>query len=496
MIKVMLINPPQKYYSLSSSFGLSVPLGLLSIAASIKDICNLQILDCLEKEFSIQSDNGFTLYGMPFKKIEEEIRAFNPEIAGISIPYSAQSENAEIVCKICNKINPDMKIVVGGAHASLRFKELLENDICDYCVVGEGEETAYELIGKINNQSELNNIPGLASKANNTIHFEPRKPIEPLDNLSIPAYGMIDLKEYQKNKYLYSNRSSYYKNSISMITSRGCPFNCVFCSIRLHMGSKFRSHSPEYVIDHLKYLIKEYGIKNYHFEDDNISLNKKRFESILDGIIKNNLNIKWDTPNGVRADTLNFNLLEKMKRSGCSDLTIAVESGNQDVLNRIIRKNTSLEKIIEITKHCKKLKIPLRAFYVVGFPGETINNMQETINLALELYRLYEVSPTVMVATPLYGTELYDQCIKDKLIEGYISDKEFSIATGWQGEPMISTADFTTEDIKQLLKDFQKKLQIEKSKNYIKHPIKTMRKITRPNLLKTYLQQMYQLIKM
>jgi len=497
MLKVMLINPPQKYFSRSSSFGLHIPLGLLSIAASVKNICDVKIFDCLLKDFEVKTTEEFTLYGTSFEKIEIEIRKFAPDIVGITIPFSAQSENARIVAGITKKINPHTTVVFGGPHASIRYEELLkEENNCNFCVIGEGEETFYEFLKNYQSNSFPKNIDGLAYNINNEIRTnKSREPIKNLDNLPLPAYELISMDEYLTNPYLYVNRSPISKKSISLITSRGCPFNCVFCSIKLHMGKKYRYNSPDYVINHINFLIERYGVKNFHFEDDNISLNKSRFEQILDKILQNKIKIKWDTPNGIRADTLDFNLLKKIKCSGCKNLTIAIESGNQNVLNNIIKKNSSLEQIIKIVKFCKKLSINLNAFYVIGFPGETINNMNETIELALRLFRLYHVTPHLFCATPLYGTELYDKCVEEGLINKNLTDKELSTATGWYGNVLISTTDFSKEDVKKVAKNFQLSLQRAKLKYFIKHPIKMFNKITRPTLLKRYLKQLYLLTK-
>jgi magnesium-protoporphyrin IX monomethyl ester (oxidative) cyclase len=237
------------------------------------------------------------------------------------------------------------------------------------------------------------------------------------------------------------------------------------------MGKKFRYNSPDYVIRHLEYIIEKFGIKNFHFEDDNISLNKKRFEQILDKIIEKKLKIRWDVPNGLRVDTLNFDLLKKIKRSGGNHLTIAIESGSQDVLDNIIKKKTSLDYILNVIKDCRKLRIKIQAFYVIGFPGETIEQMKETTNLAVRLLKDYQVLPYVGIASPLYGTELYKICVDQGLIKEKLTEKDLSSVTQVYGEPLISTKDFTKRDIKEIIYDFLKKLKKVMIMHAIKHPI-------------------------
>ena len=236
------------------------------------------------------------------------------------------------------------------------------------------------------------------------------------------------------------------------------------------MGQKYRAHSPEYVIRLLRYCLDRYGISNFHFEDDNLTCDSQRFEKILDLIIKENLQIKWDAPNGVRVDSLNYNILKKIKQSGCVQLSLALESGSQRVLDEVIHKGLNLDHAINIVKCCKELKISANAFYVIGFPGETVNEIKNTINLAIKLYRKCDVCPIVMVATPLYGTELYEICIRDKLIKRELTCEELCVATQSCGEPIISTPDFSKEDTKWILNDYNKRFQAENRRHLIKHP--------------------------
>ena len=453
MVRVMLINPPQRYYSESMRFGVYVPIGLLSVAAMIKDICDLKIFDGFAFGRKQKQKEGF-LYGVPTQEIEASVRDFNPDIVGISVPFSTQLESAVRIARLCKRIDPSIKIVLGGPDISARYRHILESDYCDFCVVGEGEETFYEFIKRYDSDLSMQGIKGLACRMHNKICYEPRACIEDLDTLPLPAYEFVDLRDYFRNHYLYKNRSIIYKNSLSIVTSRGCPYNCIFCSVSSHMGSRFRAHSPDYVIRHLQQCIRNYGIRRFHFEDDNISLDKRRFELILDKIIENNMNIEWDVPNGIRVDTLDYLLLKKMKRSGCKSLSIGIESGNQEVRTTIIRKNISLNSILAIARYCRELTINLIAFYVIGFPGETKKNIQETINLALKLFNHYNVIPALHFATPLYGTELYRICSENNLIPNAMSDNDYSKATQYYGNPLILTGEFNKKELTAIIRGY------------------------------------------
>ncbi len=415
-MKVLLINPPRTNYNGSMSFDLHLPIGLMYIASMVRDVCDVEIFDCLLFDFEMRNDNAI-IYGAPPEEIRKVIEEKKPDVVGISIHATAQYRNAELVARIAKEVNPKIITVFGGPDPSVRFESILENQCCDYCIVGDGEETFYEFIMNLSFPSSLEKIKGIAYKRNGVVHYQPRLFDSNLDALPFPAFDLVDLNRYQKSKKFYRNRSNIREHSTTIITRRGCPNHCVFCSIRLHMGQKYRAHSPEYVIRLLRYCLDRYGISNFHFEDDNLTCDSQRFEKILDLIIKENLQIKWDAPNGVRVDSLNYSILKKIKQSGCVQLSLALESGSQRVLDEVIHKGLNLDHAINIVKCCKELKISANAFYVIGFPGETVNEIKNTINLAIKLYRKCDVCPIVMVATPLYGTELYEICIRDKLIK-------------------------------------------------------------------------------
>jgi anaerobic magnesium-protoporphyrin IX monomethyl ester cyclase len=478
MIKVLLINPPQTHYKGSVAFDLHLPLGLMYVAAMIRNICHVEIFDCLAYDFETRKGSAI-IYGAPPEEVRKVVEEKKPNVVGISVHATAQYGDAELVARIAKEVNPKIITVFGGPDPSVRFESILENQYCDYCIVGDGEETFYEFVKNFSSPSSLEKIRGLAYKRNGIVHYEPRFFNTNLDALPFPAFDLVDLNKYLKSKKFYRDRSEICKNSTSIITSRGCPNRCVFCSVRLHMGQKYRAHSPEYVIKLLRLCIEKYGISNFHFEDDNLACDKQRFERILDLIIQENLQIKWDAPNGVRIDSLNYNILKKMKQSGCSHLALAIESGSQRVLDEVIHKGLNLEYVIEIVKYCKELKISAHAFYVIGFPGETINEINDTISLAITLYRKYDLSPYLMVATPLYGTELYEICTRDNLVERELTCEELSVATQSWGEPIISTPDFSKEDIKRILNEYKKRLRAEYERHLMRHPQKLIAQVWR-----------------
>ena len=281
-------------------------------------------------------------------------------------------------------------------------------------------------------------------------------------------------------KYLNPKRIKYRSavdlREISMITSRGCPFNCVFCSIHLHMGRRWRGHSEGYVTKHIENVVNKYGVEHIHFEDDNLTLDMKRFENILDEIIKKRIEFSWDTPNGIRADRLTKDMLYKMKKTGCKSLTIGVESGDQFILDNIIDKHLNLGNVINTAQMCQQLGIRLGAFFVIGFPGEKKENMEETIKFALRLKRQYDVDMHLMVATPLYGTKLYEICKEHGYLTRELDPRALSEGTQIDGVGLIKTEDFTPDEIKKLAQNAIRLANKYSLSDYLRKPGRTLRK--------------------
>ena len=234
--KVLLVNPPQKIYPHAWNSGLYFPVGLLYVAGVIREICELKILDCMVDDFEIKKCDTYELQGTPENIIRDTIKEFNPDIVGITIPFTSQSDNGLNVCNIVKEIEEDCIVVLGGPDPSIRSDYLLNNSKADFCVIGEGEETFPEIINNFLEGKEITGIQGVAyKKKKGTEIIKIDRPfIKDLDKLPFPAYDLINVKEYLKSEFFYAGRM-YEPLKMTIISSRGCPYNCVFCSIKLSM---------------------------------------------------------------------------------------------------------------------------------------------------------------------------------------------------------------------------------------------------------------------
>jgi anaerobic magnesium-protoporphyrin IX monomethyl ester cyclase len=490
-MKVLLVNPPQTFYPGSDPPAGNLPLGLMYIAAVLdKAGYPVEILDAFIKGSFRKIGDTLTV-GMPYEEIKEEIRRRKPDIVGIANPFTCQVEHAIKVGNIVKEVDPSILTVAGGPHVPavpVEFMEEAEN--IDIAVVGEGEYAMLDIVKVSEGTKKISDVQGIVYRKNGTITQNALRPfIKNLDELPFPAYHLVDMEQYLSPKKI--EYRSFKDRAISMITSRGCPFNCCFCSVHLHMGKMFRAHSVNYVINHIEHVVNKYRVKTIFFEDDNLTFDLKRFEAICDQIIEKRIRFNWETPNGIRADYLTRGLLEKMKKSGCQSVFFGIESGDQYVLDNIIDKRLNLKTVVEVAKMCKEIGISTAAFYIIGFPGEKKEHMLKTVELALRLKREYDVGMLLHVATPSLGTRLYKECREKGYIQGDLTSRSFAEVRQTRGMPLITTEDFMASEVKEIAAMAVQRYKRLSLINYFKNPWKTLKTaLNQPKIVLKFIQNL------
>lgn len=468
-MKVVLVNPPQTIPV--KTVGVleartHPPLGLLYLAAILeKRGIEAKIVDSLVLVKDPINHEGDRLhFGAPWQTLRQEISQLKPELVGIGNPFTSQLRNTIITAELVKEINPHIPVIVGGPHASVSPGDFLLGSKIDVVVMGEGELILPELVNHFSGDGQdLRDIKGIAfrnGEGSDIIVNQRAEPVAKLDDLPLPAYHLLNLEDYfQVHEKGFKGRPyASVSQTMPVITSRGCPYNCCFCSVHLHMGRKWRAHSPEYVLNHLKVLKEQYGVRHIDFEDDAINLNKKRFSDILENMIREKLDLTWSTPNGVRADVLDEALIGKMKKSGCIRLTIAPESGDQETLDKIIDKRLDLRTVISSAELLNKYKIPTHAFFVVGFPGETKTKIQTTFDFAAMLLKKYNVVPSVTIANPLFGTRLYMDCKREGYLVKDPTPEDIMLGSHPGGEGLIKTSEFNPHSLRNAIRRFYRRV--------------------------------------
>jgi magnesium-protoporphyrin IX monomethyl ester (oxidative) cyclase len=402
--RILLVRPPLTIES-DETKSLVCPLGLGYLAAVLEKDYEIKILDCLAEGFNNDRKEGrFLTYGLNLGDVRERIRDFGPDIVGVSCLFSMQFSLALSICQISKEIDENIITVMGGAHPSGLPQETLENAAVDFVVIGEAEESFTQLIEALNQGAGLSLIDGLGYKDNNRVVINPKtRYIQDLDTIPFPARHLLPMEKYFRVNLPHALDPRYCLNT-NIITSRGCPTNCLFCCIHSLWGNDYRVRSPENVLEEMMFLKRNYGIKEIQFEDDNLTLNKNRAIEIFQGMVERKLDMSWSAPNGIALWTLDKELLKLMRKSGCYWLAVAVESGNQGVLNKVIKKPLQLEEAKPLIKEMLRLKIRVTTFFVVGFPGEGIAQIKDTIRFGLSI-PTHHLS--LFFATPLAGSELY-----------------------------------------------------------------------------------------
>ena len=380
--EVLLINPLDKGH-VTNGLGLRIPpLNIMYLAAALeKASMSTKILD----------DD---LYQVGPLKMANLVSKIDPVVVGVTAT-TATIKNALKYVNAIKRILPNTLTVIGGPHPTFIPEETLKaEDALDVVVIGEGEETLAEVAEeyKKNELKNFSNVKGIYYRDNGRINVTPPRPlIKNLDGLPFPARHLIPFKEYKTSQ----------SQAGGMITSRGCVFNCNYCSSSLIMGKKFRSRSAENVVDELEELVYKYGINDIAFLDDIFMLNKRRARAVADEIKNRGLDISFVTSS--RVDTVNPEILECLKSAGMSTLYCGIESGSQRVLD-IMGKGITLKQAEDAIKAAKKVDINVLGSFILGYPGETAQEMDQTIDFSIKLDPDYS---QFSILTPFPGTPIY-----------------------------------------------------------------------------------------
>jgi len=385
-MKIMLVKP----YNLSDHIQPSLGLGYLATACRKKH--EVAMIDCLKDKVKIN-------------KLLSSIRRHKPDIVGFQCYTFDLRFIREALIKT-KRLDKRIKTIIGGPHPSAVPRETFSyfKRNLDYIFVGESEKGLPMLLDELDNGSAsgFDEIPGLAWKKDGDIKINPQLFVEDLDSLGMPAWDLIKPEEYPESQH-----GAFFKKFpiAPIMVTRGCPFSCTFCAGNVVAGRKIRTHSVDFILRQITLLHDKHGVREFHIVDDNFTFNKDFAKSLLRRLIDLNLDISWATPNGVRVDTLDDELLSLMKKSGLYLVSLGIESGSDRVLG-LMKKHVTTEKVRRGIEMISKHGIEVAGFFIVGFPGEKKTEIRDTIRFSLNLDL---VRANYFTYLPFPGTSSYKE---------------------------------------------------------------------------------------
>lgn len=422
-MKILLLRPKPDFMDMV----IGIPIGLTMIAAMAERLNHeVEILDlALEKD-----------QGVADRLLEAKLREKKFDLVGLTA-MTVEYEAAVRLARIIRQFDPRIPVVFGGQHATIKAGEVVSQDFCDYVVKGEGEGVFSEFIRALSEGGSLDNVKGMAFKRHDEVFHTPdQEPILDLDGLPYPAYHLLDVERYFAASS--ARATTKHKRCMQVFTSRGCPWRCTYCHDLF--GKSFRARSPENVMGELKLLYDQWGIREYMVEDDIFNLDMERAKKIFDLVKEQLPDVYFQFGNGLRLERFDEELVRKMAEGGTHYICIAIESASPRI-QKMIKKNLKLDKSAQALSWMRKHKIRTLGFFMIGFPTETREEIEQTIQYASNL----DLDEALFsIATPYPGTELNKQVMEMSLYDPDL------VSRGGEEYQLIKTEQFDYQTLRKL----------------------------------------------
>lgn len=398
-LKVLLVNPPVLHdvsdntpRIIEEGRGCLPPLGILYVAAHLE----------AHSDYTVEVVDG-QIEPDGLREVENRIRVYRPDVVGVTALTMALLDVMAVI-ECAKRVDPNIRVVVGGPHTYLFPEETGRLPGVDFVVCGEGEEVFGQLLERIDDVAALRQLPGLVFFDGDELVTTGRRPlIANIDTMPFPARNLVPSGTYSS---LLAKRDP----ATTLITSRGCPYRCTFCD-RPHLGKRFRAHSPRYVVGEMEACVKM-GIHQFMIYDDTFTVDRQRVLDICAGIRRQRLDVGFDIR--TRVDTVSEGMLTQLKAAGCEGIHYGIESGSERVL-RELNKEIDLEhaqRIFDVTRKCGISRL---AYFMIGNPKETLSDIQKTFAL---MKRLDPDYVHITVLTPFPGTRLHEDGLRRGLLKG------------------------------------------------------------------------------
>lgn len=412
-MKILFIKPNNLADHIQPSLGLAI------LAQLVRHRHGVEFLDCIKEDIAPEN----------FAEIALKGRREDVDLICIQC-YTFDIRNVKNIMRSIRAFNPKIKIMIGGAHITTAPEEAMQDmgDLVDFAIAGEGELGFPGFVDALEEgrTNDFPKFPGVMWYENGELkRNEPQLvPAERLDELGVIAWDLIHPERYPEAQH-----GAFYEQFpiAPIITTRGCPYKCTFCSAPRQSGSELRHHSVDFVVNQIKMLHRDYGIREIHIVDDNFTMDLPYAKAVLRGIIDAKLGITLAMPNGIRMDWLDDEILTLMKEAGMYMVTVAIESGNDRIL-KLMRKGTTVARIRRDVERIKKHGFDVAAFFILGYPSESLEEMENTIRFSLDL----DIQrANYFTYLPLPGTESYQQLKSEGDLDGVDWEKFYFMSAAY-----------------------------------------------------------------
>lgn len=393
------------------------------------------------------------------KSLTDTVKTFQPDVVGISCMTATYTKACQYAREI-RSVSPSTPVVFGGVHPTVAVEDTMMNDFLDFVVCGEGEETFSEFLRVYGNGSNYSSIAGLAYKKDGKIFVNPKRNlIKEMDSLPMPARHLFPMDYYIQR---WNWPRGYWNKTANMMSSRGCPYDCNFCGSKSMFGRTFRAFSTKKTVDEIEFLVKQYGFECISFSDDTFAINKKRAIEICNEVKRRNMKAVYRFQ--LRANTCDEDLIKELKDAGCIHIDIGAESGSDKILKQM-KKGITVQQTRDAIATIKKYGIHTGVTFIIGSPGETMEDIDATRKLATEIDADYT---QFFVMTPYPGTELYDYAKANNLLPDTLT-YDFFRHGGANLKPFLNTI-IPPEKLIRLREELNSSFADKIAKNYLTQP--------------------------
>ena len=425
MKKLLLCTPNQRWFKPSSNWGRLPPTTACQLAAMVEDIVEVALIDAQFDDMTVEA-------------FKEAVLQQRPDFVGISSHTSEYAPILDVAVDAVKAVLPDAPVIAGGVHVTTNPRLVMDNPNIDYACRGEGEYLLREWLLYMLGRGGLPE-KGLVHRENGEVVVQDLVLVEDLTVLPWPDYGLVDLDRYiQADRPSGSNRYPEFPGTV-MVVTRGCPFRCSFCQVEDISGLKIRARDPDAVVEHLEGLKRRHGIRSLTFSDDNLFSNKKVAKKLFRVMIERDLGLKWHA-DAVALFSLDDEMMDLMRDSGCVGINIAVESGSQRVLTDLIGKPIKNLKIVpDIIRRVRRRGMFVLANFMIGFPGESWEEIRETVRFAEHCGADYV---KFFITTIFRQTRLYELAIAEDAL--LVPDKDLGLTREFS---QVRSDEWTPEEL-------------------------------------------------